>query len=283
MRRNFQEYLDGARAHYESVLEEKISALAELTQVSKERFIKINPMDFIATISGFIEGGESIVRYINKYKTPDTFLISPLDSVRETANQIRYKTFQVDTKIRAHKCDVVPIPQQVAASFYVRNHRQTAATISERSVNFALVYGHEIVAAMTYDLTAGAVRGRGRAEKYELLRLAIKRGTQVNGGASKLQKACESALLELGHNDIFSYSNATINEGGVYEQLGFKRGKIDAGRAFVVMPDYSLCSLATFSSKYGSGNNATLRRFQLCKVNLGGNRVWVKHLESQGE
>lgn len=210
-------------------------------------------------------------------------MISPLDEVRETANQIRYKTFQTEVKIRAHKCAAVPIPRQVAAAFYIRNHRQSSAGISERSVNFALIYNGEIVSAMTYDLTEGAVRGHSYAGKYELLRLAIKRGTQVNGGASKLQKACEDALLKLGCNDIFSYSNATINEGNVYSQLGFQKGKVDVGNAFVVMPDFSLLNVAGFCSKYGSASNATLRRHQLCKVHVSGNRVWVKHLTEQND
>lgn len=283
MKRDLQKYIEGAREHFDKLLDEKIAELHRLTGVETERFIKINPMDFIETIGGMVQSNGNVADFIRKNKTPETFLISPLDSVQETANQISYKTFQTDTKIRAHKCQVSPVPREIAQAFYVRNHRQSAMVISTNSISFALIYGGEIVAVMTYDLTGSAVRGKSKAGKYELLRLAIKRGVQVNGGASKLQKACEDALLSIGCDDIFSYSNATINEGGVYQQLGFERGKIDPGRAFVVMPDYSLIGLAAFSSKYGSGGNSTLRRHVLCRVRVGGNRIWTKHLVRDAE
>lgn len=281
MKRDLQKYITEAREHFDKLLDEKIDALVERTQIERERFVKINPMDFVKTISGMVEANGNIADYIQQHKTPETFLISPLDAVEETANQICYKTHQDCVKIRAHKCSVIPIPAAVAQAFFVKNHRQSAVVISSASVNYALVYEGEIVSVMTYDLTAGAVRGKSKSGKYELLRLAIKAGTQVNGGASKLQKACEDAILELGYSDIFSYSNATINEGGVYQNLGFERGKIDPGRAYVVMPDYSLIDLATFSSKYGSGGNATMRRYALVKVHIGGNRIWTKHLIKQ--
>lgn len=278
MKRDLQEYLHGAREHYDRLLDAKIDELCERTGIEREHFVKIQPLDFLETISGFIQGGDSVAKFIEQHKTPDTFLISPLDAVEETANQICYKTYQVNEKIRAHKCRVMPIPSRVAQAFYIKNHRQSAASISGQSVSFALVYNNEIAAVMTYDMTSGAVRGSSKAGKYELLRLAIRSGVQVQGGASKLQQKCEDALVSIGCNEIFSYSNATINEGNVYAQLGFTRGKIDPGRAYVVMPNYSLIGLAAFCSQYGSGNNETLRRHGLVKVHIGGNRIWTKHL-----
>lgn len=73
MKRNFQEYLDGARAHYDAVLGEKINTLVELTGIERERFIRINPMDFLETISGLVERNGNIAEFINKYKTQETF------------------------------------------------------------------------------------------------------------------------------------------------------------------------------------------------------------------
>jgi hypothetical protein len=140
------------------------------------------------------------------------------------------------------------------------------------------VYEGEIVACMTYDKTAGAVRGKSRAEQYELLRLAIRKGYQINGGASKLQKACEDALMNIGCFTIFSYSNATINEGGVYAQLGFEKGKISAGRAYVIMHDYELQDAATVSAKWGSAANWFLRKYWFVKTNISANRMWTKQL-----
>lgn len=214
MTKEIQEYIQAAREHYDHILDENITALAEKTGIERERFIPINPCDFLETISGMVQANGDIAKFVEKNKTPDTFLISPLDAIEETAAQICYKTNQTQVKLRAHKCTCVPIPARVAQAFYVRNHRQTASVISEVSVSFALVYEGEIVACMTYDKTSGAVRGKSKADKYELLRLAIRKGYQVNGGASKLQKACEDALMAIGCFSIFSYSNATINEGG---------------------------------------------------------------------
>lgn len=278
MTRELQEYLQKARDHYDRILDENITALSEKTGIERERFIRINPCDFLETISGMIEANGDIRKYVEKHKTPDTFLISPLDAVEETAAQICYKTNQVQMKLRAHKCSVVPIPSRVAQTFYIKNHRQTASAISGVSISFALVYEGEIVACMTYDKTAGAVRGKSRAEQYELLRLAIRKGYQINGGASKLQQACENALMSIGCFDIFSYSNATINEGGVYAQLGFEKGKISAGRAYVIMHDYELCGAAPFSTKCGSAANWFLRKYGFAKTNISANRMWTKHL-----
>lgn len=281
MKRDLQKYMADARVHFDKLLDEKIDALVERTGIERECFVKINPMDFVETISGMVQSTGNIADYIRQYKTPDTFLISPIDAVEETANQICYKTHQDCTKIRAHKCKTIPIPAVVAQAFYIKNHRQSAVSISGASVSFALLYENEIVAVMTYDLTTSAVRGQAKKGKYELLRLAIKSGTQVNGGASKLQGVCEDALLKIGCDEIFSYSNATINEGGVYKNLGFMQGKIDPGRAYVVMPDFSLMGLAAFSSKFGSGGNTTMRRHALVKVHVGGNRIWTKTLTPQ--
>lgn len=281
MKKDLLEYLQGARTHYDSVLDANISALVEKTGVGKERFIRINPCDFLETIKGMVQSTGNIRKFVQEHKTPDNFLISPLDAVDETAAQICYKTSQAETKLRAHKCALVPIPARIAQAFYVKNHRQSPASISAESVSFALVYESEIVACMTYDKTAGAVRGQSRAEMYELLRLAIRKGYQINGGASKLQMACEKALMEIGCYDIFSYSNATINEGGVYAQLGFEKGKIQEGRAFVIMPDYRLVGTAAFCAKYGSAANWVLQKFGVVKTMITANRVWTKHLESE--
>lgn len=242
MTKELQEYLQRAREHYDRVLDEKIDALVERTGIQKERFIRINPCDFLEAISGMIQSNGDIRKYIEKHKTPETFLISPLDAVEETAAQICYKTNRTHIKIRAHKCTAVPIPSRVAQTFYIKNHRQTASVISSESVSFALVYEGEIVACMTYDKTAGAVRGKSRADQYELLRLAIRKGYQINGGASKLQKVCEDALMSIGCFIIFSYSNATINEGGCMLNSDLKKERSKAAEHM------SLCTTLNYKA-----------------------------------
>lgn len=278
MTEEIRQYLQKAREHYDRVLDENIAALVDKTGIERERFIRINPCDFLETISGFIQSNGDIAKYVEQHKTPDTFLISPLDAVEETAAQICYKTNQSQIKLRAHKCTAVPIPSRVAQTFYIKNHRQTASVISSESISFALLYENEIVACMTYDKTAGAVRGKSREDQYELLRLAIRKGYQINGGASKLQKVCEEALMSIGCFTIFSYSNATINEGGVYAQLGFTKGKIQSGRAYVIMHDFELQDAATVSAKWGSAANWFLRKYWFLRTHISANRVWTKQL-----
>ena len=278
MTKELQEYLQKAREHYDRILDENIAALVEKTGIEKERFVRINPCDFLETISGMIEGTGNVAKYVEQYKTPDNFLISPLDAVEETASQICYKTHQDAVKLRAHKCRVVPIPAKVAAAFFIKNHRQTAAVVSGVSISFALVYESEIVAVMTYDKTQGAVRGKSKADQYELLRLAIRKGYQINGGASKLQQKCEEALRGIGCYKIFSYSNATINEGGVYEQLGFSKGGVKAGRAFIILHNYELIGAAPFATKCGSAANWFLRKYRYAKTNISANRIWTKEI-----
>jgi hypothetical protein len=55
MTKELQEHIDRAREHYDRILDENIAALAEKTGIEKERFIRINPCDFLETISGMVQ------------------------------------------------------------------------------------------------------------------------------------------------------------------------------------------------------------------------------------
>ena len=131
---------------------------------------------------------------------------------------------------------------------------------------------------MTYDLTGGAIRGLQKADKYELLRLSIKHGTQINGGASKLEKKCEEAIRHWGGSEIFSYSNATINEGNVYKQLGFTQSAITQGQAWVVERDFSLIRWVTCCANGKGAKNSDLYRRGAVKVHITANRTWIKNI-----
>lgn len=275
-------HLAKAREYWDAVLEEKCNLIAQAAGVERDRLVKVNPVDFVERMSEcYIPGYKyrSIADFVRETKTPDTFLIGPIDEVEETAAQINYKAVGVDRKVRAHNCQVVPIPQAAALAFFVKNHRQSPPQMRETCICYALVLKGEIVAVMTYDLTAGATRGHGKAAKYELVRLSIKKGTQVNGGASKLQAACEEAVLHFGCSEIFSYSNATINEGGVYKQLGFTQGKIDPGAAYVLARDFSLKRLSGYI-EVGAKNVDLIKRGEV-KVLFYANRVWEKRLNTK--
>lgn len=284
------EQAQAARKHFDKLLEEKINNIQRLTGVERERLIKINPIDFTEPSKNvFLRGHnyKKIEDFVRQNKTPETFLISPNDEDVETANKICYKTGQTTRKLRAHKCQLLPISNLAAQRFFVKNHRQSVPCLTHAAINYALVYEGEVVSVMTYDLTGGGERGLAKADKYELMRLSIKHGTQINGGASKLQQKCEECILhqEGVSNEIFSYSNATVNEGNVYQQLGFTKSSILGGQAWVVERDFSLFRLLDVCSHHGGkgARNADLAKRGALKVHITANRTWIKKLEKPEE
>ena len=266
-----------ARVYYDKLLDEKIAHISELSGVPAEKMHKINPADFIEP-SEFqrIDGYQfqQIGAWLREHKTDDNYLISPLDDDRLTANQIGYKEHIDNQRIRASKCELVPINGRQALLFFRRNHRQTLPRITTASVSYALIYHGQLVGVMTYDKTAGGIRGHQHAS-YELLRLAFAHGVQIMGGASRLQKACEATMLTLGETEIFSYSNATINTGKVYAALGFDPSRIDNGQPFVIMEDFSLKRLIEL---HPHSTNKALARAKRLKTHIGGNITWTKRL-----
>ena len=280
---DYTDIVHEAWTHYDNMLSQKIKHIHDLTGVEMERLIKINPLEFIERMPDMLIRDyeyKDLGDWVAKMKTPETFLISPIDEDVETANQISYKTGQTERKLRAHKCDLIPITNLAAKRFFVKNHRQSIPSLSGNAINYALVYNGEVVSVMTYDYTQSAVRGLSKADKYELLRLSIKHGTQINGGASKLQQQCEECIRHWGCNEIFSYSNATINEGNVYRQLGFTQSAIETGQAWVVERDYSLIRLVNTCEVNGhaGAKNGDLLARGAVKVHVTANRTWVKDI-----
>lgn len=267
-----------ARKYYDDLLEKKIDHIVELSHVEREKLGKINPADFIEPnefqkIDGY--QFQQIGAWLRANKRDDNYLISPLDDDRLTANQIGFKEHIDTERIRASKCKIEPIPARLAMQFFRRNHRQSLPRITSESVSYGLIYKDQLVGVMTYDKTAGGVRGHSHAN-FELLRLAFAHGKQIMGGASKLEKACEASLAELGENEIFSYSNATINSGKVYQALGFEPTRIDNGQPFVIMEDFSLVRLI---SLHPHSTHRALARSHRMTARIGGNITWTKRIK----
>lgn len=275
---NITERVGQAWKYFDEILETNIEKISQISGVPKSQMIKINPAEFVEknrfqTIDGFEY--KIIKNWIVENKTDDhTFLISPQDAVEETAAQISYKSgTEIRRKIRASKCAVLPCPKELALDFFIRNHRQTAPNIRKTAICFGLVYKDELVAVMLYDISNGAVRGNKK--EYELVRLSISKGTLIHGGASKLQKACENTLKAIGVHTIYSYSNATINSGAVYERLGFTATKVDNGQPFVILKNNRLERLITL---YPNSTDEALALRGQIKTHLGGNRTWRKQI-----
>ena len=267
--------------YFNKMLDKRLDRISALSGVERERLSPINPADWIERNKyQIIRGYEyrKIADWIEKTKEDGIYLISPLDDVEKTANQISYKEHNVAGKIRASKCGVIPLHEQQVNDFLLHNHRQGKMPPSNGDpVSFGLVYDGQLMAVMNYSKQKNAIRGASKADKHELVRLAIAHGFCVNGGASKLQKHCEEALRALGQTEIFSYSNATINNGGVYRQLGFVSNGVEQGRVFVIMHDNRIKSLASLCSSEG----AKLEDLAKCgniSFRLGGNKLWVKNI-----
>lgn len=267
-----------AREYYDAILTERIKAISERSEVPECQMKKINPADFIERNKyQKIRGYDyiNIGHWIAERKTDDhTFLISPLDEIEETAAQISYKQgTKIERTLRASKCEIQPCSKETALDFFIRNHRQSAPQVKETAVIYCLVSGSEIVAVMFYDISNGAVRGE--KTDYELVRLAISKGTRVHGAASKLQQACEDTIRAMGKTTIYSYSNATINSGAVYEKLGFIGQKINGGQPFVIMGDNSLTRLVNL---YPYSTDRELAKRDELKTHIGGNKMWTKSI-----
>lgn len=264
---------------FDKLLDERIKKIAEIANVPLENFIKINPVDFLEKNKyQVIQNYEykNIGKWIVENKKNDqTFLISPCDAIEETAAQCSYKSnTEIWRTIRASKCEVAPCPIELAQDFFIRNHRQNPPLVRRTAVCFALLFKGEMVAVMLYDIADGAVRGN--KTDYELLRLAIAKGTRVHGAASKLQAACEDTLYKMGIRQIFSYSNATINSGAVYEKLGFTEKRTDGGQPFVILKNNQITRLINL---YPISTDKKLAQHGWLKCHIGGNKMWKKKIE----
>ena len=273
------EYYKKAHEYYDRLLDNKIENISKISGVDKNKFIKINPTDFIESNPfQYIDEYEykKIRQFIDEYKTDETYLISPLDSDIETANQIAYKENNIYKIIRASKCECIPISSKVASNFFIKNHRQSLPNISSIAVSFGLIYKNKLVGVMTYDKTKSGIRGK--LEHYELLRLAFAHGYRIHGGASKLQSYCESSLYKIGETSVISYSNATINNGNVYNTLGFNYVDFKQGQPFVIMNNFELVRLIQLTQQ-GISKNSDLASNYLMKCHLGGNKKWIKEIK----
>ena len=263
---------------YDELLNERIAEISKLAKVPVDKFVKINPAEFIKK-SKFQEIKEyqyrKIGQWIKSTKTDDNYLISPVDDPVKTANQIAYKEKVDTTRIRGSKCKLVRVHNETAVDFYRRNHRQPVPMLRKNAISWGLTWNGRLVGCMTYDKTDGAVRGGSKKDMYELMRLAFAHGISIAGGASRLQKHCEESLRELGEERIFSYSNATINNGKVYEALGFMCKKIDGGQPFVIMENNQLVRLINL---FPNSTDKCLARCNRLKSYLGGNKLWTKEL-----
>ena len=247
-----------ARAYYDKMLDAKLDHIAELSGVDRAKFGKINPADFIEP---------------SEFQNIDGYHYQQIGAwLREADGAAAVAAFENGETL---KFNIDGTDIELAQSDVLIETEQKLPRITSANISYGLIHHGQLMGVMTYDKTAGGIRGHSHAN-YELLRLAFAHGKQIMGGASKLQKACEATMAALGEDEIFSYSNATINTGRVYAALGFEPTRIDNGQPFVIMEDFSLRRLIEL---HPHSTNKALARAHRLKAHVGGNITWTKSIK----
>lgn len=114
-------------------------------------------------------------------------------------------------KIAGRKCEVKYITKEQKKVFLDDNHIQGNDHCSQQ---IGLFLEEELVACMTF------VKPKSRKYTWELSRFCSKKGTTVQGGASKLLQFFTRTLQP--GDTISSYNDITKTSGHIYEVLGFK-------------------------------------------------------------
>lgn len=117
---------------------------------------------------------------------------------------------KIERFIPARKCTIENIPSSESKEFLDSNHRQGNCVAS---IRYGLFYEGELVQV----LTVGKSRFSKKYE-YELLRLCTSVDTVVMGGSSKL---FSRFIKDFVPNSVGSYSDISMNTGGIYRELGF--------------------------------------------------------------
>lgn len=115
-----------------------------------------------------------------------------------------------ELKIYARKCKLVDISSSDARKFLNDNHIQS---YSSSTIKLGLTYNNELVSLMTFGW-----RRTNNKREYELIRFCNKKNVNIVGGASKLFKHFLSMNLT---NEIVSYADISMFNGGLYKELGF--------------------------------------------------------------
>lgn len=117
----------------------------------------------------------------------------------------------IENKIYARKTKIKEVDTKEAMYFLNNNHIQG---YTPSSIKIGLYHNEELVSLMTF-----GNRRINSQNNFELIRYSNKINTSVIGGASKIFK---HFLNKYNHKKIVSYSDISIFNGSIYEELGFK-------------------------------------------------------------
>jgi hypothetical protein len=129
----------------------------------------------------------------------------------------------LSNKIFARKCLIRNVSSSDARSFLNNNHIQG---FSPSQIKLGLYYKNELVSLMTF----GWRYTNGKRE-FELIRFCNKINYSIIGAASKLFHN----LLKTNSDEIISYADISLFNGGLYEKLGFKKVSLSQPNYFWVV------------------------------------------------
>lgn len=157
-------------------------------------------------------------------------------------------------KIHARNTFAKRIAEEDAQRFLFENHRQGVLR-SGSTLNLGLFENEtkELLAVVQF----GYPRTRGMQKRYslELLRMAFRKDTRVQGGASKLIKFF---IREHRPSDFFTYQDASGEATAVYERAGMKFVSQAKKKQYLVAPGKTLATATrkealgmAYATRYG--------------------------------
>ena len=129
----------------------------------------------------------------------------------------------IKNKIYARKCLIKKVSSYDARLFLDNNHIQG---FSPSQIKLGLYYNNELISLMTF----GWRYTNGKRE-FELIRFCNKINYSIIGAASKLFKH----LIKTNNDEIISYADISLFNGGLYEKLGFKKVSLSKPNYFWIV------------------------------------------------
>ena len=115
----------------------------------------------------------------------------------------------------ARKCEIKEIDSEACKNFLNENHIQ--GNVNSK-IRIGLYYQNDLVSVMTF--SKGRILMGRKSNEWELTRFSNKINTNVVGAAGRLFKYFIKKYLP---TRVVSYSDIRLFNGGMYENLGFKK------------------------------------------------------------
>jgi transposase len=158
----------------------------------------------------------------------DLITIFESDPIAKVLASIKRKVGTV-TKVHGRQCAITQLDSKTASKFNNDNHIHGH---HGGSVNLGLYHQDELLMVLTM--------GKSRFNKsieWECVRMTVRDGYTVNGGASKLFK---HFIRSWNPSSIITYADRRFGEGTVYEKCGFKRVENTGANYWYLKPSNTL-------------------------------------------